>query len=121
MNLIQCFQTHSTWYKGSRRNGKPVGVLWHDTAAPKEQKNEQKDGAGTETPKTQTNIIVEPQTDNLSENSDNTSNGNDAIHDEPLAEELSDETYIHSPEEAQNFIVRLLNHIISFIMKLFKK
>lgn len=33
MNLIQCFQTHSTWYKGSRRNGKPVGILWHDTAA----------------------------------------------------------------------------------------
>lgn len=33
MNLIQCFQTHSTWYKGSRRDGKPVGVLWHDTAA----------------------------------------------------------------------------------------
>lgn len=51
----------------------------------------------------------------------NTSNGNDAIHDEPITDELSGETFIHSPEEAQNFIVRLLNHIISFIMKLFKK
>ena len=32
MNLIQCFQTHSTWYKGAIRGSKPVGILWHDTA-----------------------------------------------------------------------------------------
>ena len=32
MNLIKCFQTHSTWYKGARM-GKPIGVLWHDTGA----------------------------------------------------------------------------------------
>lgn len=32
MNLIQCFQKNSTWYKGARRNGTPVGILWHDTA-----------------------------------------------------------------------------------------
>ena len=108
INLIKCYQTH-------------FEKVYKEMAAPKEQKNEQKDGAGTETSKTQTNIIVEPPADNLSENSDNTPKGNDAIHDEPLAEELSDETYIHSPEEVQNFIVRLLNHIISFIMKLFKK
>ena len=30
-------------------------------------------------------------------------------------------TYINTPEEAQNFLVRLLNHIIDFIMKLFSK
>lgn len=33
MNLIKCYQTHSTWYKGARAGSKPVGVLWHDTAA----------------------------------------------------------------------------------------
>lgn len=33
MNLIQCFQTHSTWYNGAVRGGQPVGVLWHDTGA----------------------------------------------------------------------------------------
>lgn len=33
MNLIQCFQTHSTWYNGTVKNGTPVGVLWHDTGA----------------------------------------------------------------------------------------
>lgn len=33
MNLIQCFQTHSDWYKGAVRGGTPVGVLWHDTGA----------------------------------------------------------------------------------------
>jgi len=32
MNLIKCFQTHSTWYKGARM-GKPIGILWHDTGA----------------------------------------------------------------------------------------
>ena len=30
MNLIKCFQTHSTWYKGAKM-GRPIGVLWHDT------------------------------------------------------------------------------------------
>lgn len=33
MNLIQCFQKNSSWYKGARRNGRPVGILWHDTGA----------------------------------------------------------------------------------------
>ena len=33
MNLIKCYQTHSTWYKGARAGSKPVGVLWHDTDA----------------------------------------------------------------------------------------
>lgn len=32
MNLIKCFQTHSTWYKGAKSGSKPVGILWHDTA-----------------------------------------------------------------------------------------
>lgn len=32
MNLIQCFQTNSTWYNGTVRGGTPVGILWHDTA-----------------------------------------------------------------------------------------
>jgi len=33
MNLITCMQTHSTWYNGTVGNGKPVGILWHDTGA----------------------------------------------------------------------------------------
>lgn len=33
MNLIQCFQTHSKWYKEAVRGGTPIGVLWHDTGA----------------------------------------------------------------------------------------
>lgn len=33
MNLIKCYQTNSSWYKGAVRNGVPVGVLWHDTGA----------------------------------------------------------------------------------------
>lgn len=33
MNLIQCFQTNSSWYKGAIPDGTPVGVLWHDTGA----------------------------------------------------------------------------------------
>jgi hypothetical protein len=33
MNLIQCYQTHSSWYKGAVKGGTPIGVLWHDTGA----------------------------------------------------------------------------------------
>ena len=33
MNLIKCYQTNSSWYKGAKRNSTPVGILWHDTAA----------------------------------------------------------------------------------------
>lgn len=41
MRLIQCYMKNSTWYcgrginggTGALPNGKPVGVLWHDTAA----------------------------------------------------------------------------------------
>lgn len=33
MNLIKCYQTNSSWYKGTRRNSTPVGILWHDTGA----------------------------------------------------------------------------------------
>lgn len=32
MNLFKCYFTGSKWYKNAAR-GKPVGVLWHDTAA----------------------------------------------------------------------------------------
>lgn len=30
---IQCFMNQSNWVKGALKNGKPVGILWHDTAA----------------------------------------------------------------------------------------
>lgn len=30
---LYCPQTTSTWYKGAVTNSKPVGILWHDTAA----------------------------------------------------------------------------------------
>ena len=30
---LQCFQNQSSWMKGALKNGKPVGILWHDTAA----------------------------------------------------------------------------------------
>ncbi len=33
MNLIKCYQTNSTWYKGAKRDSTPVGILWHDTSA----------------------------------------------------------------------------------------
>lgn len=33
MNLIKCYQTNSSWYKGAVRNSTPVGILWHDTGA----------------------------------------------------------------------------------------
>lgn len=33
MNLIKCFLTHSTWYKGAKAGSKPIGILWHDTGA----------------------------------------------------------------------------------------
>jgi hypothetical protein len=33
MNLIQCYQTNSKWYKEAVRGSKPIGVLWHDTGA----------------------------------------------------------------------------------------
>lgn len=33
MNLIDCYQTHSTWYKGAAKGSTPIGILWHDTAA----------------------------------------------------------------------------------------
>lgn len=33
MNLIKCFQTNSSWYKGAHTNSTPVGILWHDTGA----------------------------------------------------------------------------------------
>ena len=32
MNLIKCFMTQSTCYRGTTR-GRPVGILWHDTGA----------------------------------------------------------------------------------------
>lgn len=32
MNLIKCFMTNSTWFKGAKNNSQPVGILWHDTA-----------------------------------------------------------------------------------------
>ena len=31
--MIKCFMTQSDWYKNAVRNGTPVGILWHDTAA----------------------------------------------------------------------------------------
>lgn len=33
MNLIKCFMTKSTWYKGAINDSKPIGILWHDTAS----------------------------------------------------------------------------------------
>ena len=30
---LQCFINQSNWLKGALKNGKPVGILWHDTAA----------------------------------------------------------------------------------------
>lgn len=30
---LQCFMNQSTWAQGAIKNGKPVGILWHDTAA----------------------------------------------------------------------------------------
>ena len=33
MKLLQCFQTHSTCYLNTTRNSKPIGILFHDTAA----------------------------------------------------------------------------------------
>jgi hypothetical protein len=32
MNLFKFYQTNSSWYKGAVAS-KPVGILWHDTAA----------------------------------------------------------------------------------------
>lgn len=33
MNLFKFYQTNSSWYKGAVTNSKPIGILWHDTAA----------------------------------------------------------------------------------------
>lgn len=30
---LQCFMNQSNWMKGAVKNGTPVGILWHDTAA----------------------------------------------------------------------------------------
>lgn len=30
---IQCFQHQSTWLTGTKTGSKPIGILWHDTAA----------------------------------------------------------------------------------------
>jgi len=30
---MRCFMTHSTWWNGAVENSKPIGILWHDTAA----------------------------------------------------------------------------------------
>lgn len=92
-----------------------------ETAIPKEQKNEHKTEPEQKSSEVQTSISVEPPNDNMNKEPDDAQNSNNVIHNDLPAEEPSDEVYIHSSEEAQNFIVRLLNHIISFIMKLFKK
>ena len=44
----------------------------------------------------------------------------------PAGEDVTTEVenepeYIQTPEEAQNFLMRLLNHVIDFIVRLFKK
>ena len=33
MNLIKCIMTNSLWYKQTKHDSTPVGVLWHDTGA----------------------------------------------------------------------------------------
>lgn len=33
MNVIKCFLTNNAWYKEAVTNSKPIGILWHDTAA----------------------------------------------------------------------------------------
>lgn len=30
---LQCFMNQSSWAKGAVKNGTPIGILWHDTAA----------------------------------------------------------------------------------------
>lgn len=33
MNLIECYQTHSKWYREALKGSTPIGILWHDTDA----------------------------------------------------------------------------------------
>lgn len=44
----------------------------------------------------------------------------DSVEDKKT-EDVEDENYINTPAEATNFFIKLLNHIISFIIRLFKK
>lgn len=70
---------------------------------------------------------IPEQEENESTNQPNTNDGVvPPVSNEPTGEGEKTETdeapeYIKTPEEAQNFIMRLLNHIIDFIVRLFSK
>lgn len=68
--------------------------------------------------------------ENIPEESTNPPDTNDGATDNPVETPAGDEVateiekepeYIKTPEEAQNFIIKLINHIIDFIVRLFKK
>ena len=66
----------------------------------------------------------------IPEENTNQPDTNDGSNDKPVETPAGDGAttevekepeYIKTPEEAQNFIMKLLNHIIDFIVRLFKK
>ena len=78
-------------------------------------------------------VVEEPKEEieeALPEENTNQNDTNDGSVDKPVetpaGEDVTTEVenepeYIQTPEEAQNFLMRLLNHVIDFIVRLFKK
>lgn len=78
-------------------------------------------------------VIEEPKEEieeKIPEENTNQSDTNDGSNDNPVETPAVDGAttdvekepeYIKTPEEAQNFIMKLLNHLIDFIVRLFKK
>ena len=78
-------------------------------------------------------VIEEPKEEieeTLPEENTNQNDTDDGSVDKPVetpaGEDVTTEAenepeYIQTPEEAQNFLMRLLNHVIDFIVRLFKK
>lgn len=78
-------------------------------------------------------VVEEPKEEieeTLPEENTNQNDTNDGSVDKPVetpaGEDVTTEVknepeYIQTPEEAQNFLMRLLNHVIDFIVRLFKK
>ena len=79
-------------------------------------------------------IVVEESKEEIEEtipeentNQNDTNDGSvDKPVETPAGEDVTTEVenepeYIQTPEEAQNFLMRLLNHVIDFIVRLFKK